>query len=65
MPLPIICIGVGTVLGWLNTRIPLLDEGSRHSLAWDCWPKPARTFTAIMVVTVLLSSLTLRWLMCR
>lgn len=32
MPLMVIYIGVGTLLGWLNTQMPLLDQGSRHSL---------------------------------
>ena len=32
MPLLIIYIGFGTAMSWLNTRIPLLDQGSRHSL---------------------------------
>ena len=32
MPLLIIYVGVGTLLSWLNTWIPLLDQGSRHSL---------------------------------
>ncbi|WP_127557063.1 cation:proton antiporter [Saccharospirillum alexandrii] len=32
MPLLVIYIGVGTFLGWLNTQVPLLDQGSRHSL---------------------------------
>ena len=32
MPLLIIYVGVGMLLSWLNTRIPLLDHGSRHSL---------------------------------
>jgi Kef-type K+ transport system membrane component KefB len=32
IPLLIIYIGLGMAMGWLNTRIPLLDPGSRHSL---------------------------------
>lgn len=33
VPLLVIYIALGTLLGWLDTRIPLFDQGSRHSLA--------------------------------